>query len=71
MKSIETWLENHRERFGIDERAKEKSDFRDAARLLVTAAEADGYTVQEVKDGCGGDVETYLLNRQQRSSYQL
>jgi hypothetical protein len=41
-----------------------KAEFRDEAKALVEEAEAEGFTVAEVKQACGGDVESYLLDQQ-------
>jgi len=41
-----------------------KAEFRDQAKALVESAEAEGFTVAEIKEACGGDVETYLLDHQ-------
>ncbi|WP_430252288.1 hypothetical protein [Neorhizobium sp. DAR64860/K0K1] len=42
----------------------DKGDFRDQAKVLVESARADGFSVAEIKEACGGDVERYLLDQQ-------
>jgi len=42
----------------------DKADFRDQAKVLVESAGSEGFTVAEIKEACGGDVELYLLNQQ-------
>jgi len=42
----------------------DKADFRDQAKVLVESAGAEGFTVAEIKEACGGDVERYLLDQQ-------
>ncbi|MGF9566744.1 hypothetical protein AAIH70_24840 [Neorhizobium sp. BT27B] len=52
----------------------DKADFRDQAKVLVESAGAEGFTVAEIKEARGGDVERYLdrqnamtdVSRQQR-----
>ncbi|WP_313200305.1 hypothetical protein [Rhizobium sp.] len=41
----------------------DKADFRDQAKVLVESARADGFSVAEIKEACGGDVERYLLDQ--------
>ena len=42
----------------------EKADFQPHAKALWHAAEAAGYSVAELKEACGGDIERYLLDQQ-------
>jgi hypothetical protein len=42
----------------------EKADFQPHAKSLWLAAEAAGYSVAELKEACGGDIERYLLDQQ-------
>ncbi|GGG06808.1 hypothetical protein [Rhizobium wenxiniae] len=46
----------------------DKADFRDQAKVLVESARADGFSVAEIKEACGGDVERYLLDQQNAMS---
>ena len=65
MSDINEWLENNTESFlGDLTFSEEKSEFRDAAKALVEQAQSAGYTIEQIKDACDGDVETYLMDRQ-------
>lgn len=41
-----------------------KAEFRDQAKVLVESGESEGFTIAEIKEACGGDVERYLLEQQ-------
>ncbi|MGA1834843.1 hypothetical protein [Rhizobium wenxiniae] len=41
-----------------------RAEFHDQAKTLVESAEVQGFTVAEIKEACGGDVERYLFDRQ-------
>jgi hypothetical protein len=76
MVGITDWLDDHVQEIIRDPGLYEnKADFRDQAKTLVESAEAEEFTVAEIKEACGGDVERYLhdqqnamtdVNRQQR-----
>ena len=65
MARIHDWLDDRTQEIintpGFHE---QKAEFRDQAKALVEDAEAEGFSVAEIKDACGGDVETYLLDQQ-------
>jgi hypothetical protein len=65
MTDINDWLDENSDNFlGQPTFSEDKSDFRDAAKALTVQAQAAGYSVEEVKDACGGDVESFLMKRQ-------
>ncbi len=65
MADINSWLEGQVSALlGMPFFAEEKAEFRDAAKALVEQGQAAGYTVEQIKDACDGDVETYLMDRQ-------
>lgn len=65
MKAIDEWLEEHVSGFlGQPAFSESKAEFREAAQLLVSEATSAGYSVQDIKEACDGDVETYLMHRQ-------
>lgn len=41
-----------------------KADFQPHAKLLWIQAQEAGYTVAQLKEACGGDVEQYLVEQQ-------
>lgn len=65
MARINDWLDDRIQEIittpGIHKR---KADFRDEAKTLVEEAERESFTVAEIKEACGGDVERYLLDQQ-------
>jgi hypothetical protein len=65
MQNIADWLDDKVQEF-IDDPGfhEKKADFQPQAKSLWLAAEAAGYSVAELKDACGGDVEQYLLEQQ-------
>lgn len=64
MAGIKDWLDDRVQEIIRDPGLHEdKADFRDHAKALVESAEADGFTVAEIKEACG-DVERYLLDQQ-------
>ncbi|MQY46221.1 hypothetical protein GAO09_09185 [Rhizobiales bacterium RZME27] len=65
MVGITDWLDDRVQEIIRDPGLHEnKADFRDQAKILVEPAEADGFTVAEIKEACGGDVERYLQDQQ-------
>ncbi|NWJ27635.1 hypothetical protein [Rhizobium sp. RM] len=65
MAGITDWLDDRVQEIIRDPGLHEnKADFRDQAKTLVESAEAEGFTVAEIKEACGGDVERYLLDQQ-------
>jgi hypothetical protein len=65
MAHINDWLDDRIQEIinspGFHEK---KAEFRDRAKALVEDAETEGFTVAEIKEACGGDVERYLLDHQ-------
>ena len=60
---LEDWAnENMVSPGSLDETGK--SSMRETAKACLAAAELAGYTVKQIKDAAGGDLESYLLNRQ-------
>jgi hypothetical protein len=65
MQDIDEWLEKHVDEYlGEPHFSQSKAEFCEAAQALVAQAEADGFTIQQVKVACGGDLETFLKTRQ-------
>ncbi|WP_075292827.1 hypothetical protein [Pararhizobium arenae] len=65
MQNIDKWLEKHVDGYLRDTGfCQSKAEFRDAAQALVAQAQEHGFTVQQVKVACRGDVETFLMERQ-------
>lgn len=65
MAGITDWLDDRVQEIIRDPGLREnKADFRAQAKTLVECAEAEGFTVAEIKEACGGDVERYLLEQQ-------
>lgn len=65
MARIHDWLDDRiQEIINTPGFHEQKAEFRDQAKALVEDAEAEGFSVAEIKDACGGDVETYLLDQQ-------
>jgi len=65
MQTISDWLDDRVQEIigtpGIHDR---KADFQEQAKLLWLQAEIAGFTVAQLKEACGGDVEQYLLEQQ-------
>ncbi|SFB57263.1 hypothetical protein SAMN03159496_05276 [Rhizobium sp. NFR07] len=65
MQTISDWLDDRVQEIigppGIHDR---KADFQEQAKLLWLQAEVAGFTVAQLKEACGGDVEQYLLEQQ-------
>lgn len=65
MQSISDWLDDRMQKIVNDPGHHEnKSDFQPQAKSLWLAAEVAGYSVAELKEACGGDVERFLLEQQ-------
>lgn len=65
MQSISEWLDDRMQEIFDDPGFHEKkSDFQPQAKSLWLEAEAAGYSVAELKEACGGDVEQFLLEQQ-------
>jgi hypothetical protein len=65
MQIINDWLDDKlQEIFDEPGFHEKKSHFKSQAKSLYLAAEAAGYSVAELKDACGGDVERFLLEQQ-------
>jgi hypothetical protein len=65
MQTISDWLDDRMQEI-FDEPGfhEKKSDFQSQAKSLCLAAEAAGYSVADLKNACGGDVEQFLLEQQ-------
>ena len=65
MQTVTDWLDDRVQEIigspGIHDR---KADFQEQAKLLWLQAEVAGFTVAQLKEACGGDVERYLLEQQ-------
>jgi hypothetical protein len=65
MKSISDWLDDRmQEILDVPGFHENKSDFQPQAKALWLEAEAAGYSVAELKEACGDDVEQFLLEQQ-------
>ncbi len=65
MARINDWLDDRiQEIINSPAFHENKAEFRDQAKALVEEAEAEGFTVAEIKEACGRDVERYLLDQQ-------
>ncbi len=65
MQHIDDWLKSTiPELVSFQKDASEKSDYQLEAKALWLKAEAAGYSVAELKQACGGDIEKYMLNLQ-------
>lgn len=65
MQNISDWLDDRMQEIFDDPGFHEqKSDFQPQAKSLWLEAEAAGYSVAELKEACGGDVEQFLLEQQ-------
>ncbi|WP_156381713.1 hypothetical protein [Rhizobium sp. Leaf341] len=67
MESIENWL--HHELKGLMPQgtdAQEKADVKLYAERLWHAGISAGYTNDQLKEACGGDIERYLLDQLHR-----
>jgi hypothetical protein len=65
MQNISDWLDDRmQETFGNPGFHNHKSDFQPQAKSLWLEAEAAGYSVADLKEACGGDVEQFLLEQQ-------
>ncbi|MFP3547017.1 hypothetical protein SB748_26710 [Rhizobium sp. SIMBA_035] len=65
MQNISDWLDDRMpEIFDDSGFHEQKSDFQPHAKSLWLAAEAAGYSVAQLKEACGGDVEQFLLEQQ-------
>lgn len=58
---LEGWVENN---LNSPEHAETKADMRDQAEACAVAATADGISIAELKEAAGGDLEQYLVDRQ-------
>jgi hypothetical protein len=61
---LEGWVENNLNSPGS---AEAKADMRDQAAACAVAATTDGISIAELKEAAGGDLERYLLDRQNAS----
>jgi hypothetical protein len=60
---IADWLTQWAARnLDFSKRPEQKSELTDKARQCVTDGEAAGFTIAQLKDAAGGDVEHYLLD---------
>jgi hypothetical protein len=65
MAILNDWLDDRvQEIIGTPGFHHQKSDFRDQAKHLVDRGKAEGFSVAEIKEACGGDVERFLLEHQ-------
>ncbi|MBW9091631.1 hypothetical protein JNB91_27940 [Rhizobium wenxiniae] len=65
MQKISDWLDDRvREIIGPPGIHDRKADFQEQAKLLWLQAEVAGFTVAQLKEACGGNVEQYLLEQQ-------
>ncbi len=65
MAGITDWLDDRVQEINRDPGLyHNKADFRAQAKALVESAEAEGFSVAQIKEACGGDVERYLLDQQ-------
>jgi hypothetical protein len=65
MQNISDWLDDRMQEILDDPGFHvKKSDFQPQAKSLWLQAEAAGYSVTELKDACGGDIEQFLLEQQ-------
>lgn len=58
---LEGWVENNLTAPGYVEA---KAEMRDQAEACAVEATNEGITIAELKEAAGGDLEEYLLNRQ-------
>lgn len=58
---LEQWVEQHISSAGHVER---KAEMHDEAKACAEAARADGISITELKDAANGDLETFLMERQ-------
>ena len=69
MQTIDDWLDDRvQEVIEIPGFHGEKADFQPQAKRLWLQAEDAGYTVAQLKEACGGDVEQYLVEQQNAMS---
>ncbi|MNI85617.1 hypothetical protein D3C73_1426250 [compost metagenome] len=65
MAEINDWLDDRiQEIINSPGFHENKAEFRDQAKILIVSGEAEGFTVAQIKEACGGDVERYLLDQQ-------
>jgi hypothetical protein len=58
---LEGWVENNLTSPG---HVKAKAEMRDKAEACAVEATADGISIAELKEAAGGDLEQYLVDRQ-------
>lgn len=58
---LEQWVEAHLNAPG---RVEEKSEMHDEAKICAEEAKATGISVVDLKQAAGGDLEAYLVTRQ-------
>ena len=61
---LEGWVENN---LHFPGHAEAKADMRDQAEACAVAATTDGISIAELKEAAGGDLEQYLVDRQNAS----
>jgi hypothetical protein len=65
MANVNEWLDDRvQEIINSPGFHENKAEFRDQAKVLVESGESEGFTIAEIKEACGGDVERYLLDQQ-------
>lgn len=65
MAEINDWLDDRiQEIINSPGFYENKAEFRDQAKVLVESGQSEGFTIAEIKEACGGDVERYLLDQQ-------
>jgi len=65
MANVNDWLDDRvQEIINSPGFHENKAEFRDQAKVLVESGESEGFTIAEIKEACGGDVERYLLEQQ-------
>ena len=65
MAEINDWLDDRiQEIINSPGFHENKAEFRDQAKVLVESGQSEGFTIAEIKEACGGDVERYLLEQQ-------